>query len=464
MVESSISQPQMVAAVHGEAPITGKASLQPMRVLQVELSRPLPFIDACEPVSGRCYARAQLLVCLHGLPLGRIEIDLPAGGEPAVYAHQIWEAMEPQINAHLATDGRGPATGIEELLAGAEQPRCVREFEAFLASAPFASVVVCTRDRTDQLAAALETLLDMEYPDYEVIVVDNAPRTEATAELVQTRFAHATRLRYIREDRPGLSLARNTGLAHARGEVVAFTDDDVLAGGLWLARAAQALYSRPDAACVTGLTLPAELETDAQILYEGFGGFNKGRAYERLTFNTGDSRPADPLFPYLAGKFGAGVNMAYRTSVLRSLGGFDEALGAGMPAGGGEDIEAFFRILTTGHTLIYEPAAVLHHFHRRDYSSLEKQLHSYGVAFTAFVTRCLLDRPSRLLFLLSKIPYATRYLLYPDSPRNEHKGPEYPAALTRAEGRGMMYGPFAYWKSRRRVHTLSTAHSLPRTG
>src|SRR5690606_10253863 len=101
---------------------------------------------------------------------------------------------------------------------------------------PSISVVVCTRDRPQELRACLVALGKIDYPDYEVIVVDNASETAETSAIVE-----AARLRYVREDRPGLDWARNRGWRLARYDIIAFTDDDVLVDPMWLRGIARAL-------------------------------------------------------------------------------------------------------------------------------------------------------------------------------------------------------------------------------
>src|SRR6266404_1117746 len=71
--------------------------------------------------------------------------------------------------------------------------------------------------------------------------------------------------------------------------------------------------------------------------------------------------------------------------------------GPGTRTGGGEDLDVFFRVIMGGYRLVYEPASLLYHLHRRDYAHLRKQIYSYGVGFTAYLTKCLLDDP-RLVF------------------------------------------------------------------
>ena len=88
---------------------------------------------------------------------------------------------------------------------------------------------------------------------------------------------------------------------------------------------------------MTGAILPAEQETRAQLWLEEYGGFHKG--FRRQVFDLTTHRRDTALYPYDAGQFGSGANMAFRTDVLRAMGGFAVDLGAGTPAHGGEDID-----------------------------------------------------------------------------------------------------------------------------
>jgi glycosyltransferase involved in cell wall biosynthesis len=420
-------------------------------MLELELGQPLPELAALEPATRRVFRHAHVLVRLHRLPVGVVELSLPA--TPVDYAPEIWAALGSAIRAHLQADGYPlPASLPLAGLPATDVPLCRCRRAAVGSWALPATVIVCTRDRTDQLRLCLDQLLAMDYPDLELIVVDNAPATPATRDLLATRYAK--RIRYVVEPRPGLSWARNCGLAQARGDIVAFTDDDVRADPAWLSELALAFDEHPDAACVTGIVLPAELETEAQLWFEEFGGFNKGRGFESQRFTLTSHQSEDPLHPYLTSKCGAGANMAFRTEALRQLGGFVPALGIGTPTFGGEDIEAYFRVLAAGHALVTQPTAILRHYHRADPPALRRQLHGYGVAFTAYLTRCVVDRPGRLLDLLSRAPRGMAYLVDPASVRNRRKTHTYPADLTRSELWGMALGPWAYWRSQRQVARL----------
>ncbi|MDK3256756.1 glycosyltransferase family 2 protein [Blastococcus capsensis] len=231
------------------------------------------------------------------------------------------------------------------------------------------TVVICTRDRTDELAGCLAALGRSTAPPHEVVVVDNAPSSEATRLLVE-QFPG---VRYVREPRPGLDVARNAGLRAATTEFVAYTDDDARPHADWTWRIRRAFDDDAPVLGVTGLVLPAELETEAQVLFEDEAGF--GRGYARRDFDAGflrrHRRWGAPVW-----EIGAGANMAFRRAAVEAVGGFDERLDVGA-AGCSGDSEMWYRLLRAGGRCRYEPTAVVHHHHRRDLEGLRRQMYFY---------------------------------------------------------------------------------------
>lgn len=421
---------------------------RPTLVTDVELSQPLPAIAVGDTGSGTAFQRALVVARLHGQPLGAVEVDLELPTlPPARLAAALWSDLGAAINEHLREDGLAAVAGLAA--GGIEldgRPRCLAEREAFLATAPHVGVVVATRDRPDSLLRCLRSLERLDYPRFEVVVVDNAPRGPATADLLAVRPVRLP-VHYVREDRPGLAAAHNRGV-RALGDrcaVVAFTDDDVIVDPLWLTELVRGFEAGPNVGCVTGMIVPAELATPAQALIEEFGGFNKG--FRRRMFRLAHP-PADPLFPYAPGRFGSGANMAFRLDALRRIGGFDPAMGTGTPALGGDDLASFFDVIEAGYALVYEPAAIVFHRHYRDDAALRRQIWGYGVGLTAFLTRAVAVRPARVVDLARKAPRGVWYALSPRSAKNRHKRADYPAALTWLERRGMLYGPIAYLRGR----------------
>ncbi len=127
------------------------------------------------------------------------------------------------------------------------------------------SVVICTRDRPGELARCLASLPKQTRVPDQVVVVDNAPSDGRTQEVAVKAEAI-----YVREDRPGLGFARNAGVRAASGHIIVYTDDDVRLHSRWLERMVNA-FDDERVMAVTGLVLPAELETEAQMFFEELG-------------------------------------------------------------------------------------------------------------------------------------------------------------------------------------------------
>jgi GT2 family glycosyltransferase len=242
----------------------------------------------------------------------------------------------------------------------------------------------------------------------DLLIVDNAPPDDATAELV----AGMSGVRYVREPRPGLDIARNRALAESDREFVVFLDDDVMVDREWLPGAQEALAENPDAGVVTGLVLPYELESRAQIVFESRGGFRRG--FRKLRYQ-GHHQPDNPLYPVGAGMFGAGANMVVKRDLVLSLGGFDEALDTGPPLPGGGDLDIFLRVLRAGAPLVYEPRMVVFHRHRREFAGLRRQYWSWGQGLMAYLEKTYRADPGIRLKLrglvLWWIGYELRQLL-----------------------------------------------------
>ncbi|MFI1397323.1 glycosyltransferase [Streptomyces sp. NPDC020681] len=394
------------------------------------------------------------LVRLRGRPVATVVCHVPPGKNAA-------DVVAVAARAQLAAADRSGHLGGRT----AEGPAAVSDHDL-----PRTSVVVATRERADQLARALDSLLAQDHPDFEIVVVDNAPATGATQDLVEHKYAD--RVRYVRESVPGLAIAHNRGIAVADGEVIAFTDDDVVADPHWLTALTAPFAADPGLGCTTGLILPARLGTPAQILLESHGGFAKGfapRSYDPAR------PPADePLFPFTAGSFGSGANMAFRARVLRDIGGFDPATGTGTPARGGDDLYAFVSVLAAGHRLRYTPEALVWHHHRETWQDLKNQAYGYGAGLTAYLTALLVRRPALLPALLRKLPRGLAHARTITAHREAataavpgaHGAQDYPwpRHLSRLERRGMLAGPLGYAKARRRVRGVPLPWSPPQGG
>jgi glycosyltransferase involved in cell wall biosynthesis len=410
----------------------------PVRVCDVELTEPVTDL-----FSGHDAARVRVLGRVHGEPVGMVEMARTA--DTAACRTELWRVLGAVVNRHLLRDGWAPVDALPArgCADGGRTPCHVAVRRRSQRVVPI-SVVVATRDRTDTLARCLDSVLGGDHPDTEIVVVDNAPSDSRSAELVSTRYRG--RVRYELEPVPGLANAHNRGLRSASGEVVAFTDDDVVADRGWLAAVADAFLTEPGVDAVTGLIMPAELETTAQLLLERHGGYTKG--FERRTFDLGAARPSDPLFPFTVGQVGSGANMAFSTAVLRDVGGFDPALGAGTRARGGDDLSGLFTVLAAGHRIVYEPAALVWHAHARSDDALRRQARGYGTGLGAYLTSALLHRPDLVPHALRNAGGAVHHAFAGGNERNRRRYSGWPASLARAERVGIMTGPIAYGLSR----------------
>ena len=352
---------------------------------ELELSAP-PALHGVLPLTDQQLAR--VLLRLHGQPLGYLTVPVgPSGPDPQAVVRAARQQFSGAIEEHLRLEGaidrgRGvlPPAG----------PACVNR----VTSDELVTVVVCTRNRSGILADCLDRLAALTYPHVEVLVVDNAPTDDSTRRVVEAAAARDSRVRYVLEPRPGLSRARNRGLAEARGTYLAYTDDDVAVDPDWVQGVLRGFQRRPDVGCVTGLVATADLASAAEEYFDARTSQWSTRC-EALLFDLAGSAPADPLYPYAPGLFGTGANLAFDRAALVDLGGFDEALGAGTRTRGGEDLDVFVRVLRAGRAIAYEPAAVVWHHHRADRAALLRQLFGYGTGLSAFLSKCLLSRDTR---------------------------------------------------------------------
>ena len=413
----------------------------PIRVVELELGdRParLSAPAARTAPTPDVVGHAMALVRVHGRPVGLV----------AAHVAHPDAALET-----LAAAARRDLP--DEIRAAREAGPAPRALEG--AAPPLISVVIATRERPHILARALGSAVALDYPRFEVVVVDNAPATDATETMVRERFGD--KVVYVREPMRGLAAAHNRGAAVARGEIVAYTDDDVLIDPGWLTALAAAFASAPDVACVTGLIVPGELRTRTQALLEWHAKATKG--FTRRVANLGDAG-VDRLFPYTAGELGAGANMAFTAALLRELGGFDPAMGVGSATLGGDDLMAFFLAIATGHTLVYQPEALIWHHHHTDPQALVNQARGHSVGLGAFLTGVALHHPRMLPLLARRLPAAAGHAVRRLASRSPGAaGPDTPVtlprAVTAAERRGLLYGPLAYLRAGRAVRRTRTA-------
>jgi GT2 family glycosyltransferase len=407
----------------------------PAWVGEVDLERPLEDLVVPRLADGRRYERARLLVRDAGAPIGFVDVTVArsiitrarlAGAlqRAGMLDARSWEAG--------SLDGGSPTRPVRTPAIDVTPPE----------PEPAISVVICTRDRPASLPATLQSVLALDYGDYEVVVVDNAPTGDGTRAVVQE--LDDRRLRYVVEPVPGLSRARNRGIAEAAGEVVAFTDDDVIVDRRWLRAIARGFSRSANVACVTGLATACALDTASQAYFEARVKWSDHLS-PRL-FDLQDHPGRARLFPYAVGEIGAGVNFAVRRAALPSIGKFDEALGTGTPAMGGEDLDFFLRVILQGWSIAYEPEAIVWHKHRSEPSALRRQMVGYGSGLSAYAFKHLLHaRTWSMIVTALRHPRASAATATARPVASPTPG------LRSAELRGLLTGPASFLTGRRRA-------------
>ena len=412
---------------------------QTVRLVDVELS------EGVQSLAGLDADLARILVSFHGQPLGFVELPCSEGiiAQPALQAAIDAELGE-LLAEHLELDG---FTSLDDAPSSTQVPACLVLLEP-PSPAPLVTVVIATRDRSIQLARALESLQQLDYPSFEVLVVDNAPSDEATKNLLADRFGSDPRIRYVGESLPGASHARNIGTAAGRGDIVAFTDDDVVVDRLWLKAIVAGFGDDPSVEVVGGLTVPGHLDTPAQRAFELYGGM--GRGHRRRVYDLDRNRGDTLLYPYTPGIFGASNNAAFRRVPFLERGGFDLALGPATPVYSAEDLDAFLTVILAGCKIVYEPRALVRHEHRREFADLYWQVFTYSTGSSALLVKWCIKDLAVARELMRRLPkLLPAALLRPQRSGAEAGVGAYPAQLRWLERAGYLYGPVAYARSRR---------------
>lgn len=367
--------------------------------------------------------RALVLVRLHSEPLGVIDVAL-TGADTAHIFDEAATTFAKAIELHHVLDH--------------EDGSCRDGRKDLFASAPSVSVVLATKNRPVLARRCLESIVQLEYPNFDVVVVDSSDGNE-TETLIKEHFGD---VHYVRNHAGRVCVAKSRGARAAQGTYVAFTDDDAEVDRHWVTELVLALESSPNVACATGFVMPLELETRAQGLFEESGAFVEGIHPRRISLA---KREPGSLLPYATGRIGAGVNMAWRNDVLTELGYFDIAL----DTCGAEDLAVFFDALCAGFEIVYQPGAIVWHQHRRTMEELRAQTLWHATGLGAYLTRCLVKEPRRTWDLIKRIPGGLKYGFAARSVRNNKKSEAFPRDVTRQEWIGFVKGPAAYFRGAR---------------
>lgn len=247
-----------------------------------------------------------------------------------------------------------------------------------------ASIVICTRNRHDQIAAAVAGVLAQDHPAFDVTVIDQSTTDETERAL--DRFANDRRLRYVHSDVAGLSRAYNRGIRETAGTILAFTDDDCVVEPNWLSSIVAAFAAEPD-----GDLLYGRVDSFGESADEVAGTpFLAVTAPERLSKGDG--------FRVV----GMGANFAARRRLFERIGGFDEVLGGGGPLRSSQDHDLTYRAYRAGLVTLLRPEVTIRHDGFRPSDDWPGLLLAYGTGDGAFYMKHVRCRDPYAAWLLSR--------------------------------------------------------------
>lgn len=224
---------------------------------------------------------------------------------------------------------------------------------------PTITVAICTKDHPAELRRCLASCEAVRGDALEILVVDNGSAGTATREA-----AESFGVRYVREETPGLAAARNAAVAAAKGDVVAFTDDDCEVDRQFVAELRRA-YDADDIGCVTGRAIPSSAANPVEQLvatYLGDGGERE------ITISMKDTG-----WRYHAASIGRGANMSLRKELLQRIGGFPRLFSSSA-----DDYYIFVAVLRAGARIRYTPRAIVVQRHRNRIAGQARRSFQYG--------------------------------------------------------------------------------------
>jgi Glycosyl transferase family 2 len=290
------------------------------------------------------------------------------------------------------------------------------------------SVVIPCRDRASQLDQCLAAVKLLDPPAFEVIVVDSDSRTGEAIREVSLRNG----ARYVRLERPGVSLAKNVGASSATGDIVAFLDDDAIPSSSWLGHLVRP-YEVPRVGCVTGRITPHP-------------DFSDSGEYELLGYVRGPNSPASIskensnwFQAACFGGIGISPNLSIRKFVYARWAGFNERLGSGTPIVGNEEGKAFVDIVRLGYSIQYAPEAlVFHPVPPPARETLQRRYYQNLAAATAFLLMLILEerdcRGPALRYLVGKLRRVSSLWSRGTKSQQASLAPAWRVALARASG------------------------------
>jgi GT2 family glycosyltransferase len=264
------------------------------------------------------------------------------------------------------------------------------------------TAAICTHAGGARIGPALRSLLEQSDRPEEILVLDNAPPDSGTSNFVRTRFPG---VRYEVEPVPGLDFARNAALERATQPIVAFLDDDAVAGDDWIGKVRRAFGANPKLAACCCRVMALRVDTAGRRLFEANGGLDRGPDPVLLPRDAGRALNGfgGSLVAW-ATRIAVGCGMSVRRREALELGGFDPALDLGAALPGGGDCDFIWRAVVAGHQAAYFPDVIIKHDHREEREAAERQIIGHSQALVALLTKIVgassgAERRSALAFL-----------------------------------------------------------------
>lgn len=255
---------------------------------------------------------------------------------------------------------------------------------------PFFSIVIPTYNRPDRLAICLQSIAEIDYPRdrFEVIVVDDG--SQMSLDSVVKPFQDCLDITLLKQPNAGPATARNRGAERAKGQFLAFTDDDCMPTSDWLNHLASRFTIEPDC-LIGGLTINALPDN---------------------LYSTASQKLIDYLYEYYNAKpeesrFFASNNLALSTELFHKIGGFDTSY----PRAAAEDREFCDRWLNSGYAMIYAPEVLIYHAHKLTFRSFWRQHFNYGRG--AFFFHQMRSQPKLTQKSREPLSFYLNLLLYP---------------------------------------------------
>lgn len=257
------------------------------------------------------------------------------------------------------------------------------------------SIIVCTKDRPHHLKECLESIFSSysAYPYDELIIVDSS--TDEETKIINQQNALKFKGKYIFEPGKGLSIARNTGIKNSSCDIIVFADDDFIVDRDWIKHLI-ANFSNLEVMCCTGRMLSYRYDS-VSCIFEKSMSFDRGE--KKRIFSGSDisifkllktirSVGNKQLYDLTPVPWAIGHGFcSFRKSIFESIGYFDEDLGVGTKALGGEEIDIFFRILDSQKTIVYEPRSIIYHNHRQSLEEALKAAYYAGASTRSFTKK-----------------------------------------------------------------------------